>query len=219
MAQERFNPLVMARRKAAEAGRILRVETAHYLGRHENLEHALRWARNGTVLQDRIVELDEIVGLFSSRSNDFPQETHKNALNLKSEIGCDGLTLLSSVTRTADRQGAIPLEALLCDETFRDVDDKISFGEMRFPLTEQDPQRIASGLLIEGYGLYIARLKQQPGLARKVVLAIEELMWNNRAEKDYDLLKDVLPWMVEERDGFGTKMRQELEEYQRTNIA
>ena len=73
----------------------------------------------------------------------------------------------------------------------------------------KDPKVLTSALLIEGYGLFLERLYDAPGLARNFVLGFEEVLWNKFKKSRF--LKDVLPWMIEERDAFSPKMSQELQ--------
>lgn len=63
-----------------------------------------------------------------------------------------------------------------------------------------DPKRMASGLLIEGFGLLLAKQTKNPGTKRNFVLAFEEV--GIQFSPKSGLMQDVLPWMVEEIDAF-----------------
>ena len=94
------------------------------------------------------------------------------------------------------------------EDGFLDMRRAIKDREWKFPHEVTDPNVLTSALLIEGYGKFYEALTWEPGDARKFVLGFEEVLWNEF--RDSELLKDVLPWMIEEREKFSPKMQEEL---------
>ncbi len=79
-------------------------------------------------------------------------------------------------------------------QAFRQIDARARH-RWTFTKTEKDPGKLASGLLIEGYGVYLGAITDKPEVERPFVLAFEECLF--RFHSDTDLLQDILPWMVD----------------------
>lgn len=84
--------------------------------------------------------------------------------------------------------------------TYEAVNEKIVRREWQFPHELTDPHQLASGLLIEGYGVSLERLIGDPTVSRDFVLAFEEVLLTRFP--DSRLLHDVVGWMKEERQDF-----------------
>jgi len=187
-----------------------------------------RWFRRGTKaylndipnVSSALTEFNANPGEFNARVKEFT--TVLVAFNmttcLESNLGAEYLNVLQY--RRAMGRYPVPMpQSILSDhnryflhiaaETLVDINLKTKKGEWKFPTEVKDPKVLTSALLIEGYGLFLERLYDAPGLARNFVLGFEEVLWNKFKKSRF--LKDVLPWMIEERDAFSPKMSQELQ--------
>jgi len=70
-----------------------------------------------------------------------------------------------------------------------------------FASTEKNSRTLITGLLIEGYGHLLEKHYNKEGLARKFVLAFEELLIREQ-HRTRLLISDVLDWIIEERSEF-----------------
>lgn len=94
-------------------------------------------------------------------------------------------------------------------ETFDDIHKKALSGEWEFVRAERSDDRLISGLLLEGYGLFMEKFTGIEGIGRTTVLALEEQLVTTY--RTSDVLKAVLPWMIEERQDFGGSIRRFLD--------
>ncbi|MBI2601381.1 hypothetical protein HYW42_05530 [Candidatus Daviesbacteria bacterium] len=97
----------------------------------------------------------------------------------------------------------------VAQDTFREIRQRVTRGEWQFPNEVEEQGKLTSGLLIEGYGLFLEKLYDNPRLSRLFVLALEEVLWNEF--QDSNLLRDVTPWMIEERSEFAVRVEKGLE--------
>lgn len=189
--------------------RSLRFEAAKNLRGTENIRKALLWIKhNPEGLRNRINEFDlvceDMNSLFSSTQDN---GRFGNVISLKEKLSGNKVLKLSELTGGLKADGPIPLSTI--EDTFKDIDQLTKTGEWKFPTSIIDnPNQLASALLIEGYGLLLEKHFGKKGLARVFVLSFEEVLWSNH--KDFETLRDVKPWMVEEANDFSPEMTNEL---------
>lgn len=94
-------------------------------------------------------------------------------------------------------------------KSFKDIRARIDSWEWQFPHEVTDPHQLASALLIEGYGVFLERLLENPAISRDFVLAFEEVLFTN--SPDSSLLHDVVGWMKEEKEDFSPGVAQLLD--------
>lgn len=196
-----------------EPDRLLRLQSAISLRRHEGIKKALNWFRdNPNELKQRIDEFDSVLLTLRDRMTHFGIDWSKyqHADKLLDAIGENDLppTLRVVSDLVANNQGKGLIQTI--QSTFAKVDDLLSTdwawaGSL-------DPQRTASGLLIEGFGLMMEDNMGVPGLRRIFVEAFEEELILNH--KDSPLLKDVIGWMQEEKAGFSPVVQKEIDSVQ-----
>lgn len=75
--------------------------------------------------------------------------------------------------------------------------------------TKELPRVMATGLLIEGYGLMLSKHFGEDTVKRNFVLGFEETGWAFARESS--IMQDVIPWMKEESGDFSPNVRQQLE--------
>lgn len=197
-------------KEAIRAGRHLRRGARLHLSDIPNVSQALTEIDvNPGEYNLRIREFDIAIAAFNllvdAESN--PGEEYLNLLRVRRTVDGYPLPTFQSALRSLLRDGDRHIFSAAA-ETFADINTKTETGEWKFPSEVTDPNRLTSALLIEGYGLFLERLYNKPGLARSFVLGFEEVLWNRlRGSK---ILKDVLPWMIEEHNAFSHKMSKEL---------
>lgn len=189
--------------------RSLRFEAAKNLRGTENIRKALLWIKhNPEGLRNRIKEFDlvceDINSLFSSTQD---SGRFGNVISLKEKLSGNKVLKLSELTGGLKTDESVPLSTI--EDAFKDIDQLTKSGEWRFPTSIIDnPNQLASALLIEGYGLLLEKHFGKKGLARVFVLSFEEVLWSNH--KDFETLRDVKPWMVEEANDFSPEIAKEL---------
>lgn len=189
--------------------RSLRFEAAKNLRGTENIRKALLWIKhNPEGLRIRIQEFDlvceDLNSLFSSTQD---SGRFGNVISLKEKLSGNKVLKLSELTGGLKTDGPVPLSTI--EDTFKDIDQLTKTGEWRFPTSIIDnPNQLASALLIEGYGLLLEKHFGKKDLARSFVLSFEEVLWSNH--KSFETLKDVQPWMVEEASDFSPEITNEL---------
>ncbi|MDP3988434.1 MAG: hypothetical protein Q8P80_04815 [Candidatus Levybacteria bacterium] len=83
------------------------------------------------------------------------------------------------------------------DPFFAKLHEIVVKKEWEFPTEITDnPNKVISGMLIEGYGLFLEDFYKKEGLQRKFVLAFEEVLVLHKPESK--ILSDVSDWMKEE---------------------
>lgn len=182
-----------------------------------NIEAALVGIKaNPEGLKIRMTELEEAIQALSDEvfspdlSDPRYHERYFNVAKLRSEreiIGKHGIPTFTSIVQEGDED-----TFNVARETFGNIARFTHTGEWEFTTQVTDENRLISGLLIEGYGLFMEKLCKDPtpnGLpARTFVLALEEILWNKF--QGSHLLKDVLPWMIEERHDLAFAIDNEL---------
>lgn len=198
-------------------------ETKRHLGQIENISRALIWVKkHREELQSRADEFDSNLALMITLSEN-PQaldpNLYPNLIELIQDIEWPGdLRPLSEIVQThRDRRGINPHPLIIesVKSTFELVNRKIISREWTFPTTiTNNPGKLASGLLIEGYGLFLkdyhATVKEKPNLSREFVLAFEEVLFMHRPNSK--LLADVRDWMKEEAAGFSPYIAARLQD-------
>ena len=197
------------------AGKVLRHEARRFFGDIPNIANAINEVRaNSEQYNARIAEFHRVLGDFADIQI-YREDPGERFLHAKRFTG-----LRFPPTEVFPSLSWVMAEysfsknaktSLAAKETFRDIQGKIRDGEWKFPAQVTNSNVLTSALLIEGYGLFIEKLTGEEGMARTFVLGFEEMLWNRF--RDSEILKDVLPWMIEERDEFSPKMRDELAEF------
>lgn len=191
--------------------RSLRFEAVKHLRGTENIRKALLWIKhNPEGLRSRIEEFDLVCEdmnfLFSSTQD---SDRFGNVIYLKEKLSGSKVLKLSELTGGLKTDESVPLSTI--EDTFKDIDQLTKSGEWKFPTSIIDnPNQLATALLIEGYGLLLEKHFGKKDLARSFVLSFEEVLWSNH--KDSKTLGDVKPWMIEEANDFSPKITKELKE-------
>lgn len=175
-----------------EIDRGLRLEAAHHLSGIPNVRGALlEFGKNPEVFSDRVTEFGQTLGTMNTllRGSDLDANTFGKLVELRS---C--LPVLRFPALGEAGVGSI-------QDTFLTLRQKITSGEWEFPTQIMDnPNHLASGLLIKGYGLFLERIYKQEDLARKFVLAFKEFIYNTHPESL--IVGDVVKGMRAEADEF-----------------
>lgn len=197
-----------------EISRALRFETSRHLHGIGNIRRNLLWIKHHDYeLGVRLREFDETIG----RMGDLLQrgvdpETHGNLIALRVDMATNLLPpkLGELVDRhRASRTLGDPLPEQI-EQTYSGIKEKITTGKWKFSTEIIDnPGKIASGLLIEGYGLFLVNFyNSRPLIARSFVLGFEEVLFTDF--KNSYMLRDVIGWMKEDADDFSPRVRNEL---------
>lgn len=88
----------------------------------------------------------------------------------------------------------------IAKETFPNTAGLIRNGTWGYLKEIEDPGKIVSALLIEGYGLYLEEVYQKRGLARTFVIAFEEVLGTEYPNSS--LFRDIRGWILEEGEDF-----------------
>lgn len=179
--------------------RALRFEAARHLRGTENIRSALLWiSRNPDALQERVTEFDRACQLLNSvlgASLDFTyyiRGNYQGVIDLQEALQGQPISPLRHLVR--DDQTSTEFAY----QTFHEIQTKIISGEWEFPKKVTDPQKLVSAMLIEGYGLFLEKKHNTPGLARKFIVAFEEVLWNEY--QGSKILNEVQPWMEKEAE-------------------
>lgn len=196
----------------------VRFEAASHLRETDNIRSALlEIKKDPEGFNERVAEFDKVTNSLNDlfRVKEIDKGFHGNVEDLKQLVSEDeniqNIPTVSQLTRIQD--GRIPYQTI--EVTFEEIDGMIKSGEWEFPNQITDPGQLTSGLLIEGYGLLLEKHYGKKGLARKFVLAFEEVLFTNF--KDSKILSDILPWMEEEKADFSPEIRKKLEEKKEKN--
>lgn len=176
---------------------------------HPNIVRAVQEAsQNKEPFMDRVKEFHEVClefnNLIGSRMMP-PYDKYYRVGFVRNILERKPFPLPSELILSKDKQVRTTAQY-----AFQEVSQKIAEQEWKFPTEESDPNVIASGLLIEGYGLFLARYYGDPVLARQFVLGFEEVLWNEFPNSK--MLGDVKPWMLEDKKYFSKEVRQGLAE-------
>ncbi|MBI2430713.1 MAG: hypothetical protein HYV39_01715 [Candidatus Levybacteria bacterium] len=212
----------MANYEVEGVARKLRYEATMHLRGNENIRRALRFfsvREEGFAM--RVGEFENVcqrLGSLIEGEDIIDPMIYKNVSKLKSMVGsreapktliesiekCEGLREAGEYGETDRIANALSL-----------TNQKISSGE--WPFVQQitdDPNKLASAVLIEGFGIYTEKLMNEPeqsGMERTVVLALEEVLLENYPNSA--LLQDVVGFMKEEKADFGEGTQARLESW------
>lgn len=194
--------------------RLLRLQTALNMRRHEGIKKALYWYReNPEELSQRTEEFDGVMEALRKRLTDKDVgEKYQHAAQLKDLLQGRKLASLKELASLGQQKQPATPEATgvlsSINEAFRQVDSLLA-NEWSWA-GNLNPQQTASGLLIEGYGLMAENHYGLSGLRRAFVMAFEEELIINH--KGTEILKDVFGWMEEEKQSFSPVVQREIEQ-------
>ena len=210
----------MVNHEIESIARRLRYEATIHLRKEPNIGEALRFfSLNEAGFAQRVGEFEDVCGVLNSlllEEEDIDPSLYKNVAELKGMLGSSGAprTLSESIYICEElRKEGEYVETSNTANAFDAMKEKIASGEWGFVReTSDDRTKLASALLIEGYGVYTEKVMDFPeesGLARKLVLAFEEILIEDYPNSA--LLKDVVGWMKEEKADFGEGTQSRLE--------
>ena len=205
--------------ESTDTDRLLRLQSALSLRRHEGIRNALKWFQeNPKELTNRTKEFDSV--LYSLKFdeslnrvstlaglNTLDNVRHVHAKKLENML--NGKNLPPSLGQMATISKGENKKDILktIGDTFTRVNNLLS-DEWSWA-TKLNPEQTASGLLIEGFGLMAEDSLGIPDLRRAFVEAFEEELILNH--KDSPLLKDVIGWMEEEKESFSPAVQKEID--------
>lgn len=201
-----------------ELDRRLRFEATRGLRQTNNVRDALQWiSRNPEGFATRVSEFEDTIGAM----NDLMLGDAIDARRYGSVAALRGFfvegepisTPSDLVTLYDDwrEYGEYEETGRVMQSFFPKIHNIIATHQWEFPTQITDnPNKLASGLLIEGYGQLMEDLYEKPGLARKFVLGFEEVLISQRP--DAAILSDVIDWMAEEKDDFSPAVKADIEE-------
>lgn len=163
-----------------------------------SFHEALRFFKKSPeVFQARVDEFDEIITKMNGflALPDCDEHNYQHLISLKNRLEGQPIKPLNQL---AEENSQTVSE--IVDSTFADIKERVVGGDWDYA-TELEPGQLASAMLIEGYGLMLARQYGGETTAKDFVYGFEEVLLLNH-EKDSPLLDDVLEWMVEEREDF-----------------
>lgn len=173
--------------------------------------------RNREGLTSRVREFETATSTLSTYLNKRPvldSNLYKNVVELRDvwERGQDLASFTEEFAICEAVRQDDPEQAVVVEAAWREIRQNILSDEQEFVRSTSDPGKLASVLLIEGYGFYIQRVYApfRPDLARTLVLSLEEILLITQPESQ--ILKDVIGWMKQEKDEFGPKIVKLLEE-------
>lgn len=202
-----------------EIDRRLRIEASRNFRQPENLRNALLWiGHNPEGFATRVIEFEDTISVINTRTffEGGERPKRKNLVALKGSMAqnhqplkhLSELITICDHLETSDYYGDIGKKI---ESLFPRLNDGILSRKWEFPHTIIDnPNKLASGLLIEGYGQLLEDMYDMPGLARQFVLAFEETLMLQDSESQ--LLQDVVGWMAEEKNEFSPVVRVRIEE-------
>lgn len=180
----------------AEIDRAIRAEAAKRLANIPTIDSTLTWMEQGVNefgFAQRISTLNQV--LIDMTRSKFDPNNFRHLAQYRRLTRNDyppTIQELYNRIKTADRS-ALRLMA----QTFSRVRQEIVSGNWPFVLTLADePNKLSSGILIEGIGVLTAEYFRKPELARESVLAIEEVLIEKYPRSA--LLHDVIGWMESE---------------------
>lgn len=212
----------MGPEKHHSTGDILRFEAKNRLSETENVDNALHWIRNNPEsLTKRISEFDQTTGslndLLQTDAESIDPGRYSNVIKLKGQLPESGqLPTMDRLVKESNPrfEGKRTIEYDVIESVYKEMDRLIKEKEWQFPTqTANAPNIIASGLLIEGYGLLLEKHLDTEDLARTYVLAFEEVLFENYHNSE--LLEDVAPWMLEDISDFSPIVSDKLRQYQK----
>ena len=190
--------------------RCLLDNTAKHLKRHENVCGAIgELTRSPEIMQTRVNEFEKCLSAMKTYINGDPLErgsqrsiltsgNFKNLLTFRGnyhDLELGSIAVASHMSVDGGRVNDV------VNNTFEAIAGYADKKEWQFVTETTDSGRLASGLLIEGYGELLEQIHEKQGLARDFVLAFEEVLASDLP--DSEMFKDIKPWMVAERNKFG----------------
>jgi len=177
-----------------------------YLGAVPNIRKATAEIRTDPgSFEVRVLEFHECLNTLSRViSSEVDRMNYFNVVALRNEFDGKHLPTPESIVRDRDRSAIA-----VAQDTFREIRQRTTQNEWQFPNEVEEQGKLTSGLLIEGYGLFLEKLYDNPRLSRLFVLAFEEVLWNEFQSSN--LLRDVTPWMIEDRGEFARNVEKGLE--------
>lgn len=206
-----------------EIDRALRYEAATRLGDIDNLRSAALWiSQNPQGLSTRVQEFEEAIGVLNQMIIDpnLDAAFYQNVGRLKGLMlyaGDTPLTLQEAFEMHDSFRSGDDYESMgdYVQGAFEKIKQKTVSGEWQFPHEITDnPNQLASAMLIEGYGVFIEDFEEVPGYARNFVLALEEVLLTH--DPNSRLLKDVIGWMKEESADFSPEMAAQIMDFKET---
>lgn len=188
---------------------ILLGEASEHFGEVPNVVKAVDFFRqqNPKLLRRQVKEFDAIIKSLNKERLEGPYpDSYRNVILLNQMIGAMPLPTLTELVLEHPQENVKPAHF-----TIEEIQQKINTHEWEFPHTVDNPEQLAAGLLIEGYGLDMVRRYKRPEVARQFVLAFEEILYDHFKLKRSSLKSAVLPWMVEERGDFSPNIQKELD--------
>ncbi len=195
--------------------RVLRSTAIHYFRDIPNVVLGLLLiSENPEPFQKRVILFDEVLNHLNFLRREAVWEPidpdyYRDVIELNRVLGDQPLPALKELVGLCEAQGN------LIEKVFTEIKRKVARKKWKFPTQVKDPNLLASGFLIEGYGLFAERYFRKRGLAKTCVLGFEAalLAQARYAEENppIDLFEDILPWMLEEKDNFPPSVKQELE--------
>ena len=190
-----------------EVGRILLFEARRRLdvtgNIHAGINYFLRGQQNS--IEDKAGIFDAVLQNMLSRECN--PEWYKNLANLKLELtrkrwNSPIPTLEEVITRYNGHNVESEKDQIVeqVDTSLTEIRGRITGRKLSFPHELYSPERLAAGLLIEGYGVFLEKLVGVQGLARPFVLGFEEALITDFS--DSCLFADVIYWMDEDMNEF-----------------
>lgn len=209
----------MANQEIESIARRLRYEATVHLRKEPNIGESLRFfSLNGAGFAQRVGEFEDVcrkLNFLLEDQDGIDPMLYKNVVELKDMLGSFGppRTLAESIGICQElREEGDYVETSGIANAFDTMKEKIASGEWGFVRQISDDRtKLASALLIEGYGVYTEKIMNEPedsGIARRVVLAFEEVLLVNYP--DSALLRDVVGFMRIEKADFGTRLQERL---------
>lgn len=189
-----------------EIDRRPRLEAVKNLRQTENIRNALQWIRqNPEGFATRVREFENIIDTMNNLilKDAIDDKRYSNITAMKGFfIEEDSIITPSELVGLYDdwkEYGEYEEAGKFIVSFSPKLHNTIAAYEWEFPTKITDnPNKVASGLLIEGYGKLIEDFYEKKGLARKFVLGFEEILISQNP--DSELLSDAIDWMAEKEE-------------------
>ena len=176
----------------------------------------LQWSRDradafGVRLEEFETARQTFNQLLSLPTPDIDAQYYKNLLFLKGLVGSDEFLswdLIISACGQEDEKGYLHKTET---ETFALMRQKIISGEWDFTTGyfTPSPSIVATRLLVQGYGIFIEKFLEEPGIGTTVSLALAEVLLMDH--RNTMLFTNLLPWMQEQKHNFSPDFQTRLE--------
>jgi len=189
---------------------MIRDQAAYSFRRSPEAIRALRWFKDSPQEFEKICqEFDEIIknmNFILKGDESINQNNFGAVARLKEGMVNRLLSLVELAELVGKDKNINVLEQVM--KTFTEVGAGLGEGGKWSWAREELPRVMASGLLIEAYGNYLAQGHGSEAVKRDFVLGFEETGW--AFARNSGIMQDVKPWMLEEADGFSPNVRKEL---------